>query len=466
MLPAVVAVMAIVTHDHASLRSEPRDASARLATLWQGDVVEVRGEKLGFVSVYDHRRERGGYLREWQIQRYPLDSSVAPELASIVRFLRPQPGSEAVGIAHAALYLKVAEAQAIDASIFDAIGAMADRLARRASGKASDETLSAHLEVVQSYGIGFRTVENEEAQRLCYDGSAFQQVLALGGTPEQRLLAVSVLSRPECAPRSTEAERLAFDQRRVELAEKVDPTNLPPHLAGRWRLLRASARAALAFDRARQDQPEEAMALAEEALRALASVDPKSLADDDQALYQEAALRVGAARPLSEVAVAPARPKLMLRVDPGRSPGERALFLVTESGVSYGPHYTFSVPIPSSAELLPGRPELAVAVMPLEGWRELWLLAPGADHHLELRVLSASTEGPALGYVELAGTSPDGSKLAVAREAREKSLFLKRFEIVDRAGLSVDKGASAPGALTAFYRWQSPKWRERTVSLR
>jgi hypothetical protein len=60
---ALAATLAIVVQDHAALRAAPRSSAAELTGLWQGDVLEVRGEHAGYLKVYDYRRERGGYLR-------------------------------------------------------------------------------------------------------------------------------------------------------------------------------------------------------------------------------------------------------------------------------------------------------------------------------------------------------------------------------------------------------------------
>ncbi|MBV8633105.1 MAG: hypothetical protein JO002_01320, partial [Burkholderiaceae bacterium] len=57
-----LAMVAIVTQDSAALRAAPRDSAQQQAVLWQGDTLEVRGERMGYLQVYDHRRERGGYI--------------------------------------------------------------------------------------------------------------------------------------------------------------------------------------------------------------------------------------------------------------------------------------------------------------------------------------------------------------------------------------------------------------------
>ena len=48
---------AIVVHDQASLRAAPRDGAQQQASLWQGEVLEVRDERLDYLQVWDHKRE-------------------------------------------------------------------------------------------------------------------------------------------------------------------------------------------------------------------------------------------------------------------------------------------------------------------------------------------------------------------------------------------------------------------------
>jgi len=133
MLLTTLAVIAIVTQDQSALRAAPRESAAQQAVLWQGDSLEIRGQKGDYLQVYDHRRERAGYIRATQVRSQSLAPEAAAELLSVLRFLRDTPGSEALGISYAAAYLHAAPAAAIDGEAFDALGAMAERLARRAS---------------------------------------------------------------------------------------------------------------------------------------------------------------------------------------------------------------------------------------------------------------------------------------------------------------------------------------------
>src|SRR5215469_4426949 len=120
---ALTATLAIVVQDHTPLRAAPR-AGPELTSLWQGDVLEVRGEHAGYLKVYDYRRERGGYVRANAARPIELSESAAAELLTVVRFLRETPGAEALGISYGAAYLKAAPPRTITAEPFDAIAEM------------------------------------------------------------------------------------------------------------------------------------------------------------------------------------------------------------------------------------------------------------------------------------------------------------------------------------------------------
>ena len=132
---AASASLAIVVRDQTALRAGPHEAAPQQAQLWQGEVLEVRGEKLDYLQVWDYRRERGGFVDASRVRRAPVAAAGAPELMAVVRFVRETPGAEALGIGFAAAYLKAATPEMLrgeaGAEAFDAIGTMADRLAQR-----------------------------------------------------------------------------------------------------------------------------------------------------------------------------------------------------------------------------------------------------------------------------------------------------------------------------------------------
>ena len=61
VLHAAAPAIAIVTQDQVPMRSGPRDSAKPHAVLWQGEAVEIRGERMDYLQVYDYRRERGGF---------------------------------------------------------------------------------------------------------------------------------------------------------------------------------------------------------------------------------------------------------------------------------------------------------------------------------------------------------------------------------------------------------------------
>lgn len=98
--PAASLGSAIVVQDQASLRAAPRDGAQQQASLWQGEVLEVRGERLDYLQVWDHKRERGGFIRASDVRRVALTEAEGPALLAVMRFVQDTPGAEALGIGH------------------------------------------------------------------------------------------------------------------------------------------------------------------------------------------------------------------------------------------------------------------------------------------------------------------------------------------------------------------------------
>ncbi len=302
MLATALTVIAIVTQDQSALRAAPRDSAARQAVLWQGDNLEIRGEKGDFLQVYDHRRERAGYIKASQVRVQSLKPEAAPELLAIVRFLKEAPGSEALGIGYAAAYLQAVPAGQVDSEVFAALGNMSDRLARRAtagrSGKAGD-ALAAHLEVAASYGMNLVSYERDGQVQLCSNGEAQGRVLALPAPEIDKALAALSLTRHECVPPTlTPPERFAFDNWRAEVLGRVALATLPAVLKNRLHLRQAGVWASLAYQRARRPEtgPSAAGEAATRAIDELAKINPAELMESDANAYSDAAIRVGASR--------------------------------------------------------------------------------------------------------------------------------------------------------------------------
>lgn len=494
MLTAAL-IAALVVEEQTPLRAAPQESAAQKAQLSRGDWLEVRGERGGFVQVYDHRRERPGYVRAWQVRRYPVDGSSAPALKAVVDFLRDTPGAESLGIGYAALLLRAAPGP-VSSEVLDALGGMAERLARRASlsrsgpgAVAAGAQVAAHLDVAQSYGVHFVHLGEERKGRVCYDGEAYRQVLAMASAPAERARAALGLTLPQCeAQVAGPSEGMLRNERRLALLGQADPAQVPAHLGNRLRLRRAEVESELVFQHARRQEHKQAAALSELAVRELALVARPELQDEDQASYEEVAVRVGAARWAAEPE-RPVRGAFALRLHPG-SEGQTCVRLVATAAPGQVLHErcTYGLVWPASLRVAPRGTAVTLAVQPLAGWVELWVFRPNGPNGPDEPATAGPAEAqpgppvppmpwrvdslppapvdPELGYAELAGFSPDGGKLLLAREARIGGSMRRSFQVLHTSTLAVEKQARNAELLAAFKSWQAPDWRGRTLSLR
>jgi len=468
---AAALVVAIVAQDPTPLRALPREGAPRVGQLAAGEWLEVRDERAGYLKVWDHRHERPGYVKATQVRVHRLDEAGAPALAAVISFLKDSSGSEALGIGYVAAFLKAAPASAVGPEVFDALGTFADRLARRASARrsASDETLAAHLDVAAEYGVRFATFEQGDRTRVCYDGEAFRRVLALGGVPQARARAALALTNPDCVDPSLQptAELTLLEWQEGVLAS-VDASSEPGWLANRLRMRRAAVDSQLAFHWARRGEAKRSAQASAESIKALALVEKLELGDGDEDAYEETAVRVAASRWASEE-ISPLRGGLTLAVKPGSHPGESCLELSAAAGnpdaKPLAQQCTYSVPHPSSARASPDGRALAIAVQPLPGWLELWVFHKVGDAW-EVQQLTPAPADPSLGYVELAGFSPDGAHLLVVREARVEKRIAREFQILSARTLAVEKHGGTFDGFGTFRKWHSAEWKEHTLALR
>ncbi|MFZ6874769.1 hypothetical protein ACO0LF_22135 [Undibacterium sp. Di27W] len=465
---AAVAVLAVVTQDQAQLRAAPKDGAQQQAVLWQGDSLEIRGEKLDYLQVYDHRRERAGYIKASQVRLVSMQPDDAPDSFAVIRFLRDTPGAESLGISYTAAYLKAAPAKAISAEAFDALGSMAERLAKRASSKQpkqNEATIAAHLEVVANYGVNIKGYEREGRMQLCYDGEAFRRVLAMNATPDQKARAALALTRQDCIdPTMRPGERYALDQWRADVLDRVNTSSLPEYLKNRMHMRKSSVWSSIAFQRARKGEKFDDAG--NRAMMELVAVNKEEFADEDGYAYADAGVRVGTTRWAAEAAVAP-NPGLNIITAPGQ-PGETCVMLTDAKHDVKTPlakRCTYSVVWAASARANAQNTALSLAVQPMENWRELWLFHQTSQGWI-IDILPPANSDPDLGYAEFAGWVLGTNKMLVAREAKVEGRFKKSFEVVSMDSLQVENAADKPGSLNVFYKWQDPAWKRQTISLR
>jgi hypothetical protein len=467
MMIALTAALAIIVQDHAPLRTAPRASTRELTELVQGDVVEVRGERGGYLKVYEYRRERGGYIRRQLAAPIGLGEADAPALLAVLRFLREIPGSESLGISYGAAYLKAVAPRDLTAEPFDAIALMAERLADAASGNGAHPTdVAAHLEVVEQFGIHMRSFERNCRMRVCYDGELFRRVLAMdAATPEQRAHAALGLTRPDCIdPSMGPVPRAAFDSYRSELLERIEERGLTAITRSRLHARRASVWSSVAYEQARRR--ESPTAAAQRAFGELLGVHADELGDDRRAEYADAALRVGAIRWARSVPGVQSGP-LSLSAAPG-DPGQTCIVLAEMSQPRAAPlvrRCTYGIAWLASAQAIPEAHALVLAVQPLESWLELWVFRERAGGWV-IDVLSPGYDDPEEGYVEFAGFARRTRRLLIVREVREHGRFYRRFEELGIADLTHVHEASTPELLPDFGRYQDAGWRRDTVALR
>jgi hypothetical protein len=466
VLIALAATLAIVVQDQAALRAAPRANAAQLTVLWQGDVLEIRGERAGYQRVYDYRRERGGYVRSDAVRTIGLSETDAPELLSVLRFLRDGAGSEALGISYGAAYLKAVPPRALSAEPFDTIAVMAERLADQASGTGvRHANVAAHLEVVQQFGIRMRSFERNGHMQVCYDGELFRRVLALpGARGEERARAALALTRADCIdPSLGPSQRALLDEERRALLAQIDERGVSEAMRSRLHARRAAVWSSIAYEQARRR--ESAGPAAQSALTELAAVHPEDLGDDRRAEYLDAVLRVGASRWAAAAAATQDGP-LRLSATAGE-PGQTCVALEGAARPPAAPlvrRCTWGIVWLASAQLIGEGRALVLAVQPLESWRELWVFHESTGIW-RIDVVSPGLEDPEAGYVDYAGFAPGTARLLIAREVKEGGRFRRRFEELRLSDLALLRQASSPELLADFGRWQDVAWRRDTLAL-
>jgi hypothetical protein len=259
------------------------------------------------------------------------------------------------------------------------------------------------------------------------------------------------------------------DEARLGLLEPIDPTQVSGWLGNRLRLRRAQIGAGLAWTLARRGDGAAATRMAEGALAAYLRVDKAELADEDRGSYDEAALRLAASRWAGEAATVGAATKSAptLVATPGGDGDLCVNLAVGGKAVAAAPMRCSHGQVwTASFRVAPDGKAAALAVQPLPGWLELWMFRKGSDGVWSVEVLAPSTEGPDLGYVELAGWSPDSSRALLVRESRTGGVTHRTFQVVKMDTLAVEQESGRLAGLQRVKKWATAEWRARAVALR
>ena len=464
----------LVTRDKVALRAAPRDSAASQTLLWRGEALEIRGARGDFLQVWDHHRERGGYVRGTQLMRVSTDAAEAPQLLALLAFVSEQPGSEPLGLALAAAGIQALSAAALQgpqgAALMDAIGRQGERLAERATaGRTDDPLLTAHLDVARRHGVQLVSREQDGRMTVCYDGDAYRRLLAMpAASAEQKARAALALTRAECLETPARAtDREALDEGLADLLARADVPALPAHWRARLATRQAEVWSRIAFARAQRGSADTARGAAQRAIDAIGRTDKAELVDDDLNRFHAAAVRVNAVRWAAAPAAATTGRLAITtrRTDDGqtcaalRDPKARADAPALAERCSWG-----QVWAASAASNREGT-ALALAVQPVDGWRELWVFRKDASGW-NVQVLPPAALQPGTGYAEFAGWEPGGQRLLVAREAMAEGKTIRRFEVVNVATLTPERTAFDAEALGPFSRWPDPAWKRDSLALR
>lgn len=476
----------LVMQPNVSLKSAPKDSARELAVLWQGEWVEVRDKRMDYLEVYDHKRERVGFVKVTHLRQSKFHQSETKEFLTLVRYLRDNRGSNSLGISLASAYLKAASVQEMNseegAEVLHAIGTFADRIADRASstkqlGKTASRYLSQQMEVATQYGVHFKNIQNNDQVKVCYEGEAYRQVLGLPASPQLKATAALSLTNARCISADlTPVQRAQVDVWRANVITQVPLDGLPDYLKNRVELRKASLLSALSYAQTRFANHPEALKLSsikgsaaglmQQALTAFSHVDKSELPDQDWPSYNNTAMLVNANRwALLQNNKKQKLGAYQLEIRKGKV-GETCVSLTAKNNKKpLVERCTYSVVWGQSATINRKKNAIALAVQPMAGWTELWVFQKNKAGWQVTALPPASREA-GLGYVEFAGWAPNGKQILLAKESRAEGIYQRRFEVVNLASLSVARQARDASILGAFRRWQDPAWKANTVSLR
>lgn len=479
--------MGLVMQQTVSMKAAPKDSARELAVLWQGEWVEVRDKRINYLEVYDHKRERAGYVKVSHLRESKFHQSETGEFLTLVRYLRDHSGSNSLGISLASAYLKAATPEQMNAQegaeVLAAIGIFADRIASLASSnqtlsKSHNRFLTQQLEVASQYGVHFNQIDVNGHIRLCYDGETYRQVLALPADDATKAKAALSLTENACIhPDLSPVERAQIDVWRADVMNKVNSEHLPEFLKNRVEMRRASILSTLSYARTRFSENKHALSLSGiqdtsndlmlKAMQAFSQVDKNQLPDTDWPVYNNTAMLVNANRwALKEPINSKQFGQLKLEMREGKA-GETCVSLrAKKQKAPLAERCTYSVVWPQSATINQKKNAIALAVQPMPGWRELWVFKKQKSGWT-LSIVPPNLHEARLGYAEFAGWSPNGKQILLAKESRTpKGHYHRRYEVVNLATLAVQRQARDASILGAFQRWQDPIWLANSISIR
>ncbi len=488
LLAALAVTVALVVQDQAPLRAAAHENAPRQTMLTAGDWLEVRGEQLGFLQVYDHRRERPGYVRTATVRSYGRRRDRGAEARGARRVPARRAGR---GVARHRLRRAL---PAGGAGRRRSAPRSSTRSGRWRSGSASgasarvaragDGSLAAQLEVAESYGVHFVSFERKRRD-------------AASATTARRSAACS---RSAGRGRRGSAPRSGLTDRRC-----VGP---------RARHDRGSGAREVAVGGAGRRGPREARSGGSR-VRTRAPAPPSlhrpvrprcPRGAGRRPPRRAAGVRDGQARARARGPVRPRRRRpphvrrgrAPIRVRPlgGRAP-PRAVSICHGRRRDWPPAHPArracvsglarlrrpprsstartGVVWPSSVRVAPHDAAVVMAVELLPGWSELLVLHATPSGWTADTITPAALD-PDIGYVELAGFSPDGSHLLVVREARASgplgaphtlAPWIRHvYDVVGTADLHVEKEVSSLREVPASRRWETAEWRKRTLALR
>jgi hypothetical protein len=149
-------------------------------------------------------------------------------------------------------------------------------------------------------------------------------------------------------------------------------------------------------------------------------------------------------------------------------PGQTCVLLVDARHDAANPlarRCTYGVVWTQSASVNREGNAVALAVQPMEAWRELWVFRL-RGRQWSIDALPPATLQPELGYAEFAGWVPGGRQMLLAREARGEGRYRRSYEVVSLDSLATQRQSPDPSALGPFQRWMDPGWKRMSVALR